>query len=303
MNRAILQAAMTLLVAATISFFALRLLPGDAVTAQLEQSGASEEDIRFRQVVLGLDKPPSEQYLQFLADLVEGDLGVSLLTGLPVSETILQRLPPTLSLVIPALVIAAVLGIVLGAAESLYDGQLLGKLASWAITLALSVPIAWTATLLIYVFTVQFNMLPSAGDGRVSQLILPVSVLGFHSAGAIARVFAAQVHEMVYAHHVRTARSKGLRERTVVAQHILRPALIPVLTMISLQAGYLFGGTVMTESLFVRPGLGRLLFDSVLQQDYPVVQGIVILSAALYMLMNVAAEFMTCWLDPRINAF
>jgi peptide/nickel transport system permease protein len=203
---------------------------------------------------------------------------------------------PTLTLAVPALVLASVLGTVLGVVGALRGGGLARVLTS----LALSTPIYWTGTLAIYVFTVQLGVLPSAGAGRLSQLVLPVGVLGFHTAGAIARLTQTHVRAALNAAFVQVARSKGLRERQVLLRHVLRVGLLPIVQVIALQAGFLLSGTVITEMLFVRPGMGKLLYDSTLKQDYPVVQGIVIVSAVVYTLLNTLADLLYPLLDPRV---
>ncbi|MBZ0301623.1 MAG: ABC transporter permease, partial [Anaerolineae bacterium] len=166
--------------------------------------------------------------------------------------------------------------------------------------LSLSVPIYWTGTLAIYLFTAQLGWLPSAGAGRLSQLILPVLVLGFHTAGAIARVMQASLRDVLASDFVRTAQAKGLHRRRIIGYHACRVAVIPVISIIVLQAGFLFSGTVITESLFVRPGIGRLLLDAVLQQDYPIVLGVVCLSACVYLVFSLFGDLTRHALDPRV---
>jgi ABC-type dipeptide/oligopeptide/nickel transport system permease component len=169
-------------------------------------------------------------------------------------------------------------------------------------SLSLSTPIYWTGTIAIFVFSAQLDLLPSAGAGRLSQLILPVGVLGFHTSGAVARVTHANVRETLGADFVRAARAKGLPNHIVIWRHVLRASLLPVVTMIALQAGFLFSGTVITESLFVRPGIGRVLLDAIIRQDYPVVQGAAIFTALIYVLFNTLADGLYHLLDPRVTA-
>lgn len=288
--RPLLSTAATLWLAVTLAFFALRILPGDAVQTQLEESGASAATIAQRRAALGLDEPLLAQYGRFLGGLLRGDLGVSLLDGQPVSQIIAQQFAPTVLLAGCALLVAAAVGIMLGTLAAL-DGFGLARLL---LDLALSVPLYWTGTLAIYVFSVQLNWLPTNG------LLLPVAVLGFHTAGAIGQVVRADVRAALVLDFVRTARAKGLRERRVILGHVLRAGLLPVVTVIALQAGFLLGGVVVTESLFVRPGIGRVLLNATLRQDYPVVQGVVVLSALVYTLLNAGADALYRRLDPRI---
>ncbi len=288
--RLLLGTLATLWLAATLAFFALRLLPGDAVQTQLQESGASAEIIAQRRAALGLDDPPLAQYGRFLGGLLRGDLGVSLLDGQPVSQIIGQQLAPTVVLAVSALIVAAAAGVTLGTLAAL-DGFGGARLL---LDLALSVPLYWTGTLAIYVFAVQLNGLPTNG------IVLPVAVLGLHTAGAVGQVVRADVRAALTLDFVRTARAKGLSETRVIVYHVLRAGLLPVVTVIALQAGFLLGGVVITESLFVRPGLGRVLLNATLRQDYPVVQGIVVLGALVYTLLNAAADVFYRLLDPRI---
>ncbi len=288
--RRIASITASLWLAVTLAFFALRMLPGDAVQVQLQESGASAETIAQRRGALGLDQPVLAQYGRYLVGLLRGDLGVSLLDGQPVAEIIGQQFAPTLALATCALLVAAALGITLGTLAAL-DRFALARLL---LDLSLSVPLYWTGTLAIYLFSVRLDWLPATG------LFLPVAVLGFHTAGAVGQVVRADVRETLALDFVRTARAKGLREARVIVRHVLRAALLPVITVIALQAGFLLGGVVITESLFVRPGIGRVLLNATLRQDYPVVQGIVVLGALVYTLLNAAADLCTHLVDPRV---
>ena len=285
--------------AATLAFVALRILPSDAITVQMIDSGASAAAIDAIRADLGLTDPLPAQYGRFLGGLLRGDLGVSLLSGQPVAELIAFNLGSTVTLALAALTVAVVMGVGLGLLAGVGGPPLLAGSARFVVNLALSTPIYWTGTLAIYLFTVQLALLPSGGGGRLSQLILPSSVLGFHTAGAIARVVAQEVRQLRQADFVRVARAKGLTERRILFVHVLRASAVPVLTVITLQAGFLLSGVVVTESLFVRPGLGRLLLDATLRQDYPVVQGVVILSATAYTLLNTLTDVAYGLLDPR----
>ncbi|NWG15136.1 MAG: ABC transporter permease [Chloroflexi bacterium] len=296
----IVSALFTIWLAVTLVFIALRLLPGDAVQSQLLQSGASAEIITARRAQQGMDAPWLAQYGHYWIQFVQGNLGYSLSDGQAVTDLIFQRLEPTLMLAGGALLVGCILGISLGIAGG--TSSLLTPLAQTAINLALSTPIYWTGTLAIWIFAVQMRLLPSAGGDGLSGLVMPVVVLGFHTSGGIGRAVEGSVRKNLNADFVRTARSKGLPEALVLRRHVLRVGLLPVITVIALQTGFLLGGAVITESLFVRPGLGRLLLDSTLQQDYPVVQGITALIATAYTLVNVAADALYTWFDPRITA-
>jgi peptide/nickel transport system permease protein len=287
--------------ASTLSFFALRAVPGDAIQSQLVISGASEVVIAERRAALGLDNPLPTQYLGFLTGLVRGDLGTSLIDGQPVTDILLRALPPTLALAGSAFIVAVVLGLALGIATAL-ELRLISLLARLILNLSLSIPIYWTGTLAIYLFAARLNWLPSGGAGGIDALVLPALALGFHAAGAIARVTQAGVRGTMAAPFIGTARAKGLPERIVVLRHALRHALPPVVSVSALQAGFLLGGVVITESLFARPGIGRVLLDAALNQNYPVVQGAVIWAALAYTFTNAVAELLTGIIDPRTRA-
>lgn len=295
------SALIVIWLAVTLAFVALRVLPGDALSAELLQSGASAADIDQRRAQSGLVDSLPVQYLRYLTDLLRGDLGASLLSGQPVTDLIARQLPPTLTLAASALLIAVILGLLLGVGSALDVGWGLSAAANLLINLALATPIYWTGTLAIFLFAVLLNLLPAGGSGGLDALLLPAGLLGYHTAGSIAQVTAAGVRETRIAEFVRVARAKGLRSRIVVWRHILRVSLLPVVTVIALQAGFLLSGAVITESLFVRPGVGRLLLDSTLRQDYPVVQGIVILAAVTYVIVNTLADGLQRVLDPRLT--
>lgn len=297
----VVSTLMVIWLVATLAFFALRVLPGDAIEAQLVQSGVSQEVIEQRRAEQGLTEPVLVQYLRFVSSAVRGDLGRSLLDGQPVSEVILQQLAPTIALALSGLLVATGLGVLLGVAGALNMPYGISPAARVVTSLSLSTPIYWTGTIAIFVFSAQLDLLPSAGAGRLSQLVMPVGVLGFHTSGAIARVTQANVRETLDADFVRVARAKGLPERIVIWRHILRASLLPVVTVIALQAGFLLSGTVITESLFVRPGIGRVLLDAIIRQDYPVVQGVAIFTAIIYVFFNMLADGLYRLLDPRVT--
>jgi ABC-type dipeptide/oligopeptide/nickel transport system permease component len=295
----LLSAAVSIWLAGSLAFFALRLLPGDAIESQLLQTGASPALIAERRARQGLDGPLFVQYGQFWLQIGQGSLGYSLLDGQPVTEMIAQRLAPTATLALASLTVGVTLGLLLGLAGALKTPC--APVARLLTNLSLSAPIYWTGTLAIWFFAVTLGWLPSAGGDEVSQLNLPAAVHSFNTARGIYRVVEAGVRDTVAADFVRTARAKGLPEALILRRHVLRMALLPVFTVIALQTGFLFGGTVITESLFVRPGVGRLLLDSTLQQDYPVVQGLTLFLAALYILLNLGADILYAALDPRIT--
>jgi ABC-type dipeptide/oligopeptide/nickel transport system permease component len=297
--RRLCAALLTIWIAVSLAFVALRLLPGDAIAAQLAQSGATESQIAARRALLGLDQPLLIQYGQTLSGLLRGDFGSSLVSGRPVTTMIAEQVGATAALAVGGLIAAVVIGLGLGIAAAL---SRLRFLASLITSLLLSSPVYWTGTLFIYLFSVQMRLLPSTGDGNELRfLILPWLVLGLSLAGGIARLTASSIAQYRDADFIRTARSKGLRERRVITRHMLRVSLPPVVTLVALQTGFLLGGTVITEMLFVRRGIGQVLLMAVNDRDFPVVQGLVVLSAVIYSLANAAADLLAALLDPRLT--
>lgn len=289
----------TLWLTVTIVFVALRMLPGDAIETQLLQSGASPAIIEQRRSAQGLNEPLLLQYLQYLINLVRGNLGYSLISGLSVNETIGSRWLPSAMLAIAAIIIASIIGTGVGIFAAAYPHNGLTKLADVFVTLCLSVPIYWSGTLALILFAGTIQLFPSSGATGLSQYLLPAAILGLHSSGSIALVVKTNVREILATDFVRTAYAKGLPYRVILRRHILRPALPPIITIIFLQFGFLLSGTVIIESLFIRPGLGRLLLDSTLQHDYPMVQGVTVFIVTIYTMLSWVADLLIRVIDPR----
>jgi peptide/nickel transport system permease protein len=286
---------------ATLVFVVMRLLPGDPAALMLAEGGGSVEAIAELQAELGLDTPILVQYAQYLFRLLRGDLGRSLFTHRPVVTTIVEQLPSTIELALVAMILAIGLGIVLGVLAAVRRGTWLDILATTVSVTGVSVPIFWSALLLIWLFGLELRLLPATGQGGLAHLIMPALVLGFASSGAISRLVRASLLEVFDQDFINTARAKGLRERTLLVRHALKNALIPVVTIIGLQFGFLLGGTVVVEVVFSRPGIGRLLINAILWKDFPVVQGVVLLGALVYTLVNLTIDVAYAYLDPRIH--
>jgi ABC-type dipeptide/oligopeptide/nickel transport system permease component len=290
--RLIASALLTLWLAASLTFGALRLLPGDAVQAQYLEASAELQAVLHQN--LHWDEPIGVQYIRFLLDIMQGNLGVSLYTGRPVAEMLAERFLPTAELALWSMGIAIIWGIVGGivAAQRIMGISPFFRLI---IGLAVSVPIYWTGTLVIFVIAIHIG-------GVRENSLLPAFVLGFHIGGVIARNLQANIQALYRADFVRTAHAKGLAPTDILVQHILRVAVLPVIQIIALQAGFLLSGAVITESLFQRAGIGILLIDAVHGRDYPVVQGIVLMIATVFIVVNRLADGLTSWLDPRLNS-
>lgn len=287
-------------IALSAAFVVLRALPGDAVDATLARAGASPAEVAVQRQALGLADPLWRQYVAYLGEAVRGNLGESLVTGQPVVQMIGQNLGPTAVLAGSALLVGVTLGITLGLVAGLAPRRIPAWLAEGAAALALSMPVYWTATLAIYTFTVVLAVLPGVGGSGPRHVILPAAVLGFHTAGSIAQVTARSIRRTAAQDFVRTARAKGLGDADV-ADHVLRVGLLPVIAVIALQLGFLLGGTVITESIFVRRGLGRLLLTAIDNRDFPVIQGIVTLTALTYSLIHALADVLYALADPRVR--
>jgi len=285
----------------TLTFFAIRLLPGDPATVIISQGGGSAKDIAQLRERLGLDEPLPVQYGRFLGRLVQGDLGTSLVSHRPVSDAIAEQLPHTLALATSATLLSVVLGVSMGVLAATHQGTWVDQLCITLAVLGVSLPILLSGLLLILLFSLVLGWLPATGQGSWRHLVMPALVLSMASLGTIARLVRTQMLEVLPQDYVSVARAKGVSERAILWRHALRNALIPVITIIGLQFGALLGGTVVTESLFSRRGLGRLVVDAISWKDYPLVQGVVILGAAIYVIVNFLVDISYGLLDPRIR--
>lgn len=300
-GRRLAQAMFVLWLAATLAFVALQLAPGDPAQALLAASGATPEQVAARRAQLGLDDPLPAQYARFLFDLLRGDLGVSWLHGRPVARMILEQLPPTVELAVAAAAVAVVLGLVLGILAAIRRSTWLDTAATAISAVSLSTPTYWSGLLAILLFSLRLHWLPASGAGDLRHLILPALVLGFALSGAIARLVQARVAEVMEQPFVLAARARGLPAWRVLTGHVLRAALAPALTVVALQFGFLLGGAVVTESVFARAGLGKLAVQAILWRDLPVVRGIVVFAALVYVFVNLIADLAQVWLDPRLR--
>jgi peptide/nickel transport system permease protein len=296
----LLTAALTAWAAVTITFFALRLGAGDPTASLLAQGLATPEQAQSLRHELGLDRPLLAQYLAFLAGLTHADLGPSLYTGRPVLQIIGEQAPSTLELAGLGLLLAVALGLLLGVMAAWYEGRATGRAASALAGLATALPVAFTGILGLLLFVgVPAQATPLLTPIR--RMVLPGLVLGYASSGAIARVVQAGLSESLVRPYILAARARGVRPRARLLWHALRPALPPAVSLGALEAAYLFGGTVVTETVFSRPGLGRLLVSAILQGDYPIAQGLVVVAAVVYTASHFAADALAMTIDPRLR--
>ncbi|HEY72924.1 MAG TPA: ABC transporter permease [Thermoflexia bacterium] len=302
MGQRLLQAAFVLWLASTLVFFALLLTPGDPAQALLAASGATPEEVIERRAQLGLDDPLPLQYTRYLMDLARGDLGYSWLHGRSVRHMILEQLPPTAELAVAATAVGVVLGLGLGVLAAVYRSTWLDAAATTVAVLGLSTPTYWSGLLAILFFSLRLRWLPSVGEGGLRHLVLPSLVLGFALSGSIARMVRSRVAEVMGTPFVLAARARGIPSRRVIFIHVLRAAVGPALAVTALQFGFLLGGAVVTESVFARPGLGRLAVEAIIWQDLPVVRGVALVGALAYVLVNLVSDLAQAWLDPRLRA-
>src|SRR5437867_1267302 len=300
LTRRLLLLVPTLLGVTMATFLMLHLTPGDPVTIMLGEFASASDVARLR-AELGLDRPILVQYLKFLGRAVRGDLGSSIRSRRPVQEEIAERLPPTMLLALAAQVLAVCAGITAGVTAAAARRPSVDS-AIVAVTLVgLSMPTFWSGLLLILLFSLTLGWLPITASGGLRALILPAVTLAAPAAAVLARVTRASVLEVLRQDYVRTARAKGVSERLVVYRHALRNALIPVLTVAALQFAGLVAGAVIVESVFSRPGLGRLAVTAILSRDFPLAQGIVLVVASMYVFLNVGVDLVYGVLDPRIR--
>lgn len=289
-------------------FLLLQLTPGDPATAILGVQATPDEVARIRRA-MGLDQPWWVQYGIWLGNLLQGDLGVSYQNKRPVLLLISQRLPATIELAAVSLSIAGVLGIFSGMVSALKRYSATDYIFTSLALFGISMPSFWFAILLILIFALYLGWFPasgyaplSAGLGKhLSHLVLPAIALGLFNTGALMRFTRSSMLEVISQDYIRTARAKGLKEQVVVYRHALKNALIPTLTVLGLQVGFLLAGAVIIEQVFAWPGIGWLTLTAINQRDYPVVMGVVLIIACVFVLSNLVVDVLYTWADPRIR--
>jgi peptide/nickel transport system permease protein len=293
---------------ATVVFAMLRLTPGDPA-AIIAGDDATAEQLEHIRTSMGLDQPIYVQFIQWLAQLVRGDLGVSLLSGTPVTGMIADRMGPSLALAAGTIFLTVVVAIPLGVLAAWRRGKLLDRFIMTVSVFGFSVPTFVVAYLLIYVFSISFGWLPVQGYKPLEEgfwefaqrLLLPVLALSAIYTALIARITRSSIIETMGEDFIRTARAKGAKESVVLMRHALRNAAVPIVTIIGIGVASLMSGVVVTESVFNLPGLGRLVVEAVLARDYPVLQGLILLFSFTYILINLVVDVLYTVFDPRIQ--
>jgi peptide/nickel transport system permease protein len=311
-QRRLITTIPVLLGVSLLVFLMLHLLPGDPVMMMLTQhqggsaptaSGSITDEMyenMYRE--LGLDRPLPVQFASFLWGVVRLDLGTSFRGGQEVTSIIAQNLPYTIQLAVASLGVAMILGLVLGTIAAIKKGTWVDGASMVVAVVGVSMPSFWLGIMLLLVFALHLNLLPAVGLGTGwKSLILPAVALGFGASAIIARLTRSSLVEVLNEDYIRTSRAKGLREYRVITGHAMRNALIPVITVSGLLFGNLLGGTIVIETVFARPGIGRVAVQAILERDFPVVQGVVLISAVAYVLVNFLVDISYAFIDPRIR--
>ena len=300
----------TLLGVTLAVFLLIRLIPGTIVDQMIGTEGSySEETVRALRAFFGLDVPIHVQYGRWLLSVLQGDLGTSWRTGIPVLQMILSRFVVTAELTLGAMVVALIFGIPLGILSARRENTYLDHVARVVSLFSLSIPVFWQATMLILALSLWLHWAPAVAfvspwtnlRANLAIMALPSLALGTAVAAVFMRMTRSSLLEVMREHYVRTARAKGVSERTVVWVHAMRNSLIPLITVVGVQVGYLLGGAIVTEEVFTLPGVGRLILWAVFQRDYPLVQGTILFVSALFMLVNLAVDLVYAVIDPRIR--
>jgi ABC-type dipeptide/oligopeptide/nickel transport system permease component len=291
----------------TVVFFVVRVIPGDPATAALGDY-ASQEAVDAMRERMGLNDPLYVQYFRFLGDLLRGDLGTSMITGTPISESVMAVLPYTLQLTLSAVVIGALLGVPVGVYTAVKRNTLadyLGRILSLA---GLSVPAFYLGILIMLVFAIELGLFPAVGGGErgdpqdiLNHLVLPALTLGLIMTASVARLTRSAMLNVLSEHYVRTARSKGVAERVVIIGHGLRAALVPIVSILGIWAANLIADSVLTETVFARPGLGKMLVGAIKQRDYTALQSVMVVYTLFIVVINLVTDVIYSVVDPRIT--
>ena len=285
----------------TVVFLSLRLMPGDPILIMFADVGASAETITRLREQYHLNDPLYIQYVRFMGDALQGDLGRSMQTNVAVATGIRQQLPSTIQLTLAGMSVALAIGLLAGTIAAARQHSALDYGTMAAALGGVSVPSFWLGLMLMLIFAVQLRWLPTSGQGTLRHLILPAITLGLGPGAVIARMVRSCLLEVLGADYIRTARAKGLAGRAVMVRHALRNALIPVVTVVGLQVGSLLSGAFVVETVFARQGLGFFTVNAILKRDYPVVQGMILFTSLIYVSANLIVDIICAFLDPRIR--
>jgi peptide/nickel transport system permease protein len=298
LSRRLLVAVPTILGVATLVFVMIHAIPGDPVDAMLGESAAPAARTELRER-LGLDRPMVAQYLSFIGGLARGDMGRSIQSGEPVASLVCAHLPMTVALAATALAFAMALALPLGLLAAARAGGMLDRFCLTTSLLGVSMPNFWLGPMLVLGFSLHLGWLPVSGSASPAYIVLPAMTLGLSLAGILTRMTRSTVLDVLGEDFIRTARATGYSEQRILARDALANALTPLATIVGLQSGALLAGSVITETIFAWPGIGRLTVDAIRMRDYPLVQGCVLAISLSYVLVNLATDVVTVWADPR----
>lgn len=297
----IISSLLVILGSLTLVFAIFYLLPGDPVLSMIDPTYATPEMIENLRIQLGLDQPFYIQFGHYLADMLRGDFGVSMVNSDPVLPKILANFPSTLILTLASTCIAVVIGVVLGILSAIHRNGWIDILARTIGLFGISMPTFWSGILLILIFSIQLGWFPAMGSDGISTLVLPAVTLGIVGAGFVIRMVRNSMLEVLNEPFITTLRAKGISRHVIMYKHALRNALIPVVTVVGMQIGEMLAGTVVIETVFSRQGIGRILADAIMARDIPVVQGVVFFTAILYVVINLLVDISYTYIDPRIR--
>lgn len=298
--RRLLLAIPTLFGVLIVAFLLLYVAPGDPVQAMVGERADSATIARLRQE-LRLNDPLPVQFAHYVAGIAKGDLGRSYITNRPIRKDIVERFPKTLQLAGAAMLLATILGVTLGVLSARAPGGLVDRLGLGVAYLGISFPVYWVGLLLILLFAVTLHWLPPSGFGGLRYLVLPALALGMRSIAFLARMTRSAMLDSLGADYIRTARAKGLRESIVVGRHALRNALIPIITVLGLDFGSYLTGSILTETIFSWPGIGRYVVNAIARRDLPAIQGSVLFLSAVFVLVNLLTDVAYAKADPRVS--
>ena len=299
-TRRLLLAIPTLFGVLVVVFLLLYIAPGDPVMEMVGERADAETIARLR-AELRLDDPVPVQFAHYAGGVLTGDLGTSYITGRPITQDIIERFPKTLQLATAAMLLAAAVGITIGVLSARRPGSAFDRFAMAGAYLGISFPVYWVGLIFILVFAVALRLLPPSGFGRPEYLVLPALALGTRSIAFLARMTRSAMLEVLGSDFIRTARAKGLRERAVLAQHALRNALIPIITVLGLDFGYYLTGSILTETIFSWPGLGRYVVNAIARRDLPAIQGSVLFLSLVFVMVNLVTDLLYAKADPRVR--
>jgi peptide/nickel transport system permease protein len=280
-----------------------KLAPGDPAEIKLRQTGIepTQQMLEATRQQMGLNDPEYVQFLNWLSGVIKGDLGVSIDSGTPVTQEILYRLPATFELTFAALIVMIAIAMPLGVLAAVYKGTWVDNISRLFAFLGASMPAFWLGLILMYYFSVKYTLFPVMGRHGIASLVLPAVTLGMGMAATYTRLLRASILEVLGQDYIMAARARGLKERMVIVNHALKNALISIVTLFAMSLGYLLGGTVIVETVFSWPGIGKYAVDAIFNRDYPVIQGYVLWMAVIFVLANLLVDISYRFLDPRIR--